>query len=62
MTRRLSDDVIAARMVELRNLRKLHTHDRRQIAKLKAENKELRQLLTQALEKIDTQAIQIAEL
>lgn len=62
MTRRLSDDVIAARMVELRNLRKLHAHDRKQIAELKAENQELRQLLAQALEKIDTQAIQIAEL
>jgi hypothetical protein len=62
MARRLSDTVIAARMVELRNLRKLHAHDRKQITDLKAENKELRQLLTQALEKIDTQAIQIAEL
>lgn len=59
---KLTDTVIAARMVELRNLRKLHAHDRKQIAELKAENKVLRQLLTQALEKIDTQAIQIAEL
>gem|GEM_PF-6021557 len=62
MPRRITDDVIAARMVELRNLRKLHAHDRKQIAELKAENKELRQLLAQALEKIDAQAIQIAEL
>ncbi|QQS19773.1 hypothetical protein IPL85_05925 [Candidatus Saccharibacteria bacterium] len=62
MTRKLSDDVITARMVELRNLRKLHAHDRIQIAELKAENKELRQLLNQALEQNKTQAIQIAEL
>ncbi|HSW77183.1 MAG TPA: transposase [Candidatus Chromulinivoraceae bacterium] len=69
MSRKLTDDVIASRMVELRNLRKLHVRDRRQIAELKAENKviraenvELRQLLAQALEKIDAQAIQIAEL
>lgn len=62
MARRLSDDVIAARMVELRNLRKARVRDRKQIAALKAENKELRQLLNQALEQNKTQAIQIAEL
>jgi transposase len=62
MPARLTNQAVATRMVELRNLRKLHTRDRRQIAELKAENKELHQLLTQALEKIDTQAIQIAEL
>lgn len=59
---KLSDDVIAVRMVELRNLRKLHTHDRKQIAELKTDNQELRQLLNQALEQNKTQAIQIAEL
>jgi hypothetical protein len=62
MSRKLSDEVITARMVELRNLRTLHARDRRQIAELKAENKELRQLLTQALEQNKTQAIQIAQL
>lgn len=66
---RLSDTVIAARMVELRNLRKLHVRDRQQIAALKADNKalraenaELRQLLAEAHAQIQTQAIQIAEL
>src|SRR2546430_2404131 len=62
MARRLSDDVVAARMVELRNLRILHAHDRKQIAELKTDNQELRQLLNQALEQNKTQAIQIAEL
>lgn len=66
MARKLSDDVVAARMVELRNLRKLHAHDRQQIAELKQEVRSLRQ------EKADDrayfeslvqkQAIQIAEL
>lgn len=60
--KKLSDKVIAARMVELRNLRRLHAHDREQIVELKDENKELRQLLNQALEQNKTQAIQIAEL
>ena len=60
--KKLSDEVIATRMVELRNLRKLHAHDRKQINELKVENRELRQLLTEALEKINTQSIQIAEL
>jgi regulator of replication initiation timing len=65
----LSDEIIAARMVELRNLRRLHARDRAQIAALKADNKalraenaELRQLLTAAQAQIQTQAIQIAEL
>ena len=62
MARRLSDDVVAARMVELRNLRTLHTHDQKQIAELKTDNQELRQLLNQALEQNKTQAMQIAEL
>jgi hypothetical protein len=67
--RRLSDTVIAARMVELRNLRRLHVRDRAQIAALKADNKalraevtELRQLLAEAQTHIQNQAIQIAEL
>jgi transposase len=49
-------------MVELRNLRSLHAHDRKQITELRTDNQELRQLLTQALEQNKTQAIQIAEL
>lgn len=67
--RRLSDETVAARMVELYNLRRLHARDRAQIAALKADNKalraenaELRQLLTAAQAQIQTQAIQIAEL
>lgn len=60
--KRLSDEVIAARMVELRNLRRLHAHDRQQIVELKADNRELRELLNQALAQNKTQAIQIAEL
>jgi IS1 family transposase len=66
---RLSDTVIAARMVELRNLRRLHARDRAQITALKADNKalraevtELRQLLAEAHAHIQNQAIQIAEL
>jgi hypothetical protein len=38
---KLSDDEVALRMVELRNLRKLHAHDRKQITALKLENKQL---------------------
>ena len=60
--KKLTDQEIAARMVELRNLRKLHARDRKQIAELKTENRELRQLLNQALEQNKKQAIQIAEL
>jgi transposase len=59
---KLTDQEVAIRMTELRNLRTLHKRDRKQIAELKAENKELGQLLAQALEKLDTQSIQIAEL
>lgn len=66
---RLSDETIAARLVELRNLRLLHARDRKQIAQLKsdnkqlkAENQELRQLLDRALAQNKTQAIQITEL
>lgn len=66
MTKRLSDEVISARMVELRNLRKLHTHDRHLISELQTENKQLKQLLVdqkayfEAL--IETQAARITEL
>lgn len=60
--KKLTGKEIATRMVELRNLRKLHTHDRQQIIELKAENKELRQLFGAAQEHLQTQAIQIAEL
>jgi transposase len=60
--KRLTDEVIAARMVELRNLRMLHARNRRQITALKADNHELRELLNQALAQNKTQAIQIAEL
>lgn len=66
MPKRLSDEVIADRMVELRNLRKLHAHDRQQITELKTENKGLKQELInqrQYFESIvETQAAQIAEL
>jgi cell division protein FtsB len=44
---RLSDTVIAARMVELRNLRRLHARDRAQITALKADNKALRAEVTE---------------
>jgi transposase len=66
MTRKLSDDVVAARMVELRNLRKLHARDREQIATLKERVRILEQekaddrAYFEAL--IQKQAIQIAEL
>ena len=64
--RRLSDEVVAARMVELRNLRKLHKHDRAQIVELKQRVRTLEQekaddrAYFEAL--IQKQAIQIAEL
>jgi transposase len=66
MPRKLTDQEIATRMVELRNLRKLHVHDRQQIAQLKARVRTLEQEKTddrayfEAL--IQKQAIQIAEL
>jgi len=62
MANKLSDKVIAERMVELRNLRKLHDHDREQITKLKLENTQLK-LENQELKTIiETHKIQIAEL
>jgi transposase len=60
--KQLSDEVIAARMVELRNLRKLHAHDRQQIRELKAENVALRALVTEQQAVIETLKIQVAEL
>jgi transposase len=66
MTKRLSDEVVTTRMVELRNLRKLHKHDRAQIAELKQRVRTLEQekaddrAYFEAL--IQRQAIQIAEL
>lgn len=62
MPKQLSKAEIDSRMVELRNLRSLHANDRKQVAKLNAENKELRALLHEALRKIDAQNIRIAEL
>jgi transposase len=66
MAKRLSDEVIAARMVELRNLRKLHAAARkREIAK-DARIAELETMLTDQKTYfegiIETQAAQIAEL
>jgi transposase len=66
MTRKLTDSEVAVRMVELRNLRKLHARDRKQIAELKLRVKTLEQekaddrAYFEAL--IAKQAMQIAEL
>lgn len=66
MPKRLSDEVITKRMVELRNLRQLHARDRQQITKLQAENKALKQMLVDQKEYfealIETQAARITEL
>lgn len=66
MPQKLSDKVIAARLVELRNLRQLHEHDRRQIIKLKAENKQLKIMLAEQRAYfesiIETQNARITEL
>jgi len=43
--KKLTDEVINERMVELRNLRRLHANDRKQIIELKADNKQLKQML-----------------
>jgi transposase len=64
--KKLTDTEIAARMTELRNLRKLHAHDRKQIVALKLRVKTLEQekaddrAYFESL--IQKQAIQIAEL
>ena len=60
--KRLSDEVIASRMVELRNFRKLHATDRQHIRELKAENVALRALVAEQQVVIETLKIQIAEL
>jgi transposase len=62
MSRKLTDEVIAARMVELRNLRKLHAHDRKQIAELKTELATVRSENTELKQTVATLQIQIAEL
>lgn len=66
MAKKLSDEIIAARMVELRNLRQLHARDRQQIAQLKQRVKTLEQEKADDRayfeELIQKQAIQIAEL
>jgi transposase len=62
MTRKLSDDVVATRMVELRNLRTLHAHDRKQIVELKTENKEIRAENVELRQMVATLQIQVAEL
>jgi transposase len=59
---KLTDTEIATRMVEWHNLKKLHTHDRQQIAQLKHENKELRAENTELKQVVATLQIQIAEL
>jgi len=63
---KLTDEQIRIHLVEGRNYKRLYFElkDRydKDVGKLKQENKELRQLLKQALEQNKTQAIQIAEL
>lgn len=59
---RLTDNEIAARMVELRNLRKLHRADRARIAKLETENKQLKAENAELKKTVATLQIQIAEL
>lgn len=59
---RLSETEIRARMVELRNLRRLHKADRATIDKLRKENKALKARVAELEEIVETQAIQIAEL
>src|SRR6185437_14342035 len=60
--KKLTDAEIATRMVELRNLRKLHAHDREQIGQLKAESSELRTLVAAQAAVIEKLQIQVAEL
>jgi transposase len=59
---KLNDTEIQQRMVELRNLRRLHTKDRQQVSELKSDNKILRALVAELQQQNHTQAIQIAEL
>ena len=64
--RKLTDQEIKTRLTEGRNYKRLYTELKitydTVTTELKAENKELRQLLQQALDQNQTQAIQIAEL
>jgi len=60
--KKLTNTDIADRMVELRNLRKLHTHDRTQIGQLKAENMALRALVSEQQAAIETLKMQMTEL
>ncbi|MFZ1248877.1 MAG: IS66 family transposase [Candidatus Saccharimonadales bacterium] len=60
--KRVSNEVIAARMAELRNLRKLHRQDQVTKAALREEVQELRALVAALQQQNQTQAIQIAEL
>jgi hypothetical protein len=66
MSKQLSDQVIAARMTEWRNLKQMHARDRKQITALKAENKQLRSMLADQKASfasiIETQNARIAEL
>lgn len=66
MAKKLSDSVIEARMADWRNLKALHQHDRIQIKRLKAENKQLKQELIDQREYfesiIEKQNARIAEL
>lgn len=62
MARRLSDNVVAARMVELRNLRTLHANDRKHIVELKTDNKAIRADNTELRQMVATLQIQVAEL
>ena len=59
---RLSPEVVAERMVELRNLRKLHIRDRKQIADLKTELAIVRSENAELKQTVATLQIQIAEL
>ncbi len=60
--KKLTDTEVTTRLQELRNLRKMHAHDREQIGRLKAENAALRTLVADQQTIIDTFKIQIAEL
>lgn len=64
--KKLTDEEIAERMVELRNLRQAHARDRKHIAALKTENKQLRSDLAELkalfLETTERQQARIEEL
>lgn len=58
----LSEAEITRRLVRLRNLERLHAHAQQHIVELKAENKELRTVVASQDDRLNTQAMQIAEL